>query len=304
MNLNLKQNGVYVDATFGRGGHSRAILSSGVRRLIAFDRDPAAQQFANENFADVANFDLLARPFSELEEGLDELGIAKIDGLLMDLGVSSPQFDVAERGFSFRLDGPLDMRMDPNSGEPVSAWLAGAEHSEIARVLRVYGDEQDALKIASELVSTREHTALTRTSQLADMVTKVKSRRSHSKRPYQAKKRIHPATKTFQALRIFINRELEELESVLGQALERLSVGGRLCVISFHSLEDRMVKNFMREHARVDPKLANLPIVPVEARPRLRLVGRAIKAGNKELEQNPRARSAVLRIAERLDPAA
>lgn len=311
-NLALNANGVYVDATFGRGGHSAAILPE-VKHLYAFDRDPTAVAHAQAYFAGLDNFTLINRPFSELSVGLAEHGVSRVNGVLLDLGVSSPQLDVAERGFSFRLDGPLDMRMDYESGQPVSAWLAEAGHQDIARVLRTLGDEADALAIASEILRVREHTPLTRTSQLADIVVQVKGKsRKGSKRKGSArggakgrglKKSIHPATKTFQALRIFINQEMQELESCLAQCLSSLAVGGRLCVISFHSLEDRIVKRFMRDQARVDPGLAGLPEVPAAMRPKLRVVGKAVHAGARELEENPRARSAVLRVAERLPDA-
>jgi len=221
--LDIKNDGVYVDATFGRGGHSQAILDCGVKALYAFDRDPTAQAHARERFAEQENFVLIARPFSELQTGLAECEVEKIDGLLMDLGVSSPQFDVAERGFSFRFDGPLDMRMDFESGEPVSAWLAKAEHSDIARVLRVYGDEKNALAIATAILAEREHTPLTRTSQLADIVRRVKDKKvKRIKKGSMKRKEIHPATQTFQALRIFINKEMQELENCLQQSLEVL----------------------------------------------------------------------------------
>ncbi len=301
-NLSLNTNSVVVDATFGRGGHSAAILPQ-VSALYAFDRDPTAVEHANKHFSEIQNFTLINRPFSELQAGLSQHAITGIDGLLMDLGVSSPQFDVAERGFSFRLDGPLDMRMNFESGMPVSEWLADASHQEIARVIRTFGDESDALAIASEILALREHTALTRTSQLADIVTTVKAKKykSHAQRRKEGmKKTIHPATKTFQALRIFINQEMHELEACLEQSLEVLNAGGRLCVISFHSLEDRIVKRFMRDHSRVDPALAGLPEIPVSMRPKLKIVGKAIHATKEEIEKNPRARSAVMRVAERI----
>ena len=303
--LALKENGIYVDATFGRGGHSAAILPR-VKHLYAFDRDPTAVAHARENFSNFKNFTLINRPFSELQKGLAEHDVQGIDGLLMDLGVSSPQLDVAERGFSFRLDGPLDMRMDFEHGKPVSEWLADAGHQDIARVLRTYGDESDALSIATEILKARTHTPLTRTSQLADIVSQVKARtRKRVKRKQPgSRKSIHPATKTFQALRIFINQEMQELEACLEQSLSVLNADGRLCVISFHSLEDRIVKRFIRDQSRVSPELAGLPEVPASLRPQLRNVGKAIHAGVEETERNPRARSAVLRVAERLGQAA
>jgi 16S rRNA (cytosine1402-N4)-methyltransferase len=306
-NLAPRENGVYVDATFGRGGHTAALLPR-VKHLYAFDRDPTAAEYAREHFSGFKNFTFINRPFSELLEGLAEHAVHGIDGILMDLGVSSPQLDVAERGFSFRQDGPLDMRMDFTRGQPVSEWLAEAGHQEIARVLRTLGDESDALAIASEILNTRTHTALTRTSQLADIVTRVKRKQGSSKsgnrKNRSTKVPIHPATKTFQALRIFINRELQELESCLEQSLEVLNTEGRVCVISFHSLEDRIVKRFMRNQSRVDPGLSTLPEIPVDMRPKLKVVGKAIRATKDELAINPRARSAVMRVAERLQTAA
>jgi len=305
-NLSLNTNSVVVDATFGRGGHSAAILPQ-VSALYAFDRDPTAVAHAEKHFSDIENFTLINRPFSELQAGLSEHAIKGIDGLLMDLGVSSPQLDIAERGFSFRLDGPLDMRMNFESGMPVSEWIADASHQDIARVLRTFGDESDALAIATEILAVREHTALTRTSQLADIVTNVKAKqyKSHAKRRKQGlKKQIHPATKTFQALRIFINQEMHELESCLEQSLDALNPGGRLCVISFHSLEDRIVKRFMRDHSRVDPALAGLPEIPASMQPKLKIVGKAVHATREEIQRNPRARSAVLRVAERMQDVA
>lgn len=301
-NLSLNTNSVVVDATFGRGGHSAAILPQ-VSALYAFDRDPTAVAHAEKHFAGIENFTLINRPFSELQAGLSEYDITGIDGLLMDLGVSSPQLDVAERGFSFRLDGPLDMRMNFDSGMPVSEWIADASHQDISRVLRTFGDETDALAIATEILAIREHTPLTRTTQLTDIVTTVKAKKykSHAKRRKEGlKKQIHPATKTFQALRIFINQEMHELETCLEQSLGALNVGGRLCIISFHSLEDRIVKRFIRDHSRVDPALAGLPEIPASMRPKLKIVGKAINATPEEIERNPRARSAVLRVAERL----
>ncbi|MBT8141076.1 MAG: 16S rRNA (cytosine(1402)-N(4))-methyltransferase RsmH [Gammaproteobacteria bacterium] len=301
-NLALKANGIYVDATFGRGGHTSAMLKQ-VKHVYAFDRDPTAHAHAEKHFSEVSNFTLINRPFSELQQGLQEHGVDKIDGLLMDLGVSSPQLDVAERGFSFRLDGPLDMRMDYTRGQPVSDWLAEAGHQDIARVLRTYGDESEALSIASKIIQYRAHTPLTRTSQLADIVSQVKSHKSR-RAGKGVKKSIHPATKTFQALRIFINQEMQELEACLQQGAELLNPNGRLCVISFHSLEDRIVKRFMRDASRSDPALSRLPEIPRELQPKFKIIGKAIKAGKAEIEKNPRARSAVLRVVERVAQAA
>ena len=217
--------------------------------------------------------------------------MGKVDGLLLDLGVSSPQLDEADRGFSFLRDGPLDMRMDPESGISAREWLERVEEAELRHVLRKYGEETQAGRIARAIVAARAEEPLTRTVQLADVVAAVVP--AHTRK-------IHPATKTFQAIRIFINRELEQLETVLDQSLDILARGGRLCVISFHSLEDRIVKRFMRNHARESEQYRGMPDVPAAFRPKLRLIGKAVSATADEIAANARARSAHLRIAERL----
>ncbi|HYW02709.1 MAG TPA: 16S rRNA (cytosine(1402)-N(4))-methyltransferase RsmH [Gammaproteobacteria bacterium] len=290
----IKADGLYVDGTYGRGGHADAILASlgPGGRLYAIDRDPQAAAAARRRHGQDPRFRLVRAPFSELARLADGCGLGGVvDGILLDLGVSSPQLDESARGFSFLRDGPLDMRMDPERGESAADWLARAGESEIARVLREYGEERHARRIARAIVSTRAGRPLLRTGDLAALIERVAPSRERHK---------HPATRTFQALRIFINGELEELEAVLPQCLDVLRAGGRLVVVSFHSLEDRIVKRFMRNRARVDPALARLPSVPPEARPRLRVLGKAARASEDEVRENPRARSAVLRVAEKL----
>lgn len=278
--LAVRDDGIYVDGTFGRGGHSAQILAGlgADGRLHGFDQDPEAVAHARERFAGDARFTIHHRNFVELQPVLQEAGIAgRVDGILLDLGVSSPQFDDAARGFSFSKDGPLDMRMNPLAGESAAQWLARAEDTEIADVLWQFGEERNSRRIARRIVETRTAAPLTTTLQLAALIASVPGPRSH---------RIHPATRSFQALRIFINRELEVLERVLAQAVDVLAPGGRLAVISFHSLEDRIVKRYLRDLARCDV-------------PRLKLHGKQFPS-REECETNPRARSAVLRIAERL----
>ena len=290
--LAIGADGIYVDGTFGRGGHSRLILAqlSDCGRLIALDRDPTAIA-AGRQIHD-ARFTLVKSPFSALSEALDELGVAQVDGILLDIGVSSPQLDEAERGFSFRLDGPLDMRMDTESGMSAAEWIARAEVDELAEVIKRYGEERFARQIAHAIVAVREKSPITTTGQLAQVVADAVRKRE----PGQ-----HPATRTFQAIRIYLNRELEELENVLPVCVQRLKPGGRLAVISFHSLEDRIVKRFMRDEEKGPEIPRHLPIRSVDmVGGRLRRVGKAIHAGAAELEANPRARSAVLRIAERV----
>lgn len=294
--LEIKPDGLYVDGTFGRGGHSRAILARlGAKgRLVAFDRDPVAIAAGNE--IDDARLTLVHAPFSELAECLDELGVEHVDGVLLDLGVSSPQLDEAERGMSFRFDAPLDMRMDTTRGPTVADWLATASVAEITEVLRDYGEERFAHAIAKAIAAARTGGAVATTGQLAALVEKA----VRTREPGQ-----HPATRSFQALRIFINQELEELSSVLPAAMARLVPGGRLVVISFHSLEDRIVKRFMRDEARPDAGPARLPLRASELpQPRMRLVGKAAKPSADEVGANPRSRSAVMRVAERTEVAA
>ena len=278
--LAVRPEGIYLDGTYGRGGHSGAILHAlgGSGFLHALDQDPEACAHAWKEHGALGNFRIHHRNFSELAAVTEECGIAgKLDGILLDLGVSSPQFDDAARGFSFSHDGPLDMRMNPRAGIPAAEWLARAEESVIADVLWKYGDERNSRRIARRIVETRGEQPLTTTAQLAALIASVPGPRS---------RHIHPATRSFQAIRIYLNRELEALESVLAQAVEVLAVGGHLAVISFHSLEDRMVKRYLRAQAQGDA-------------PRLR-VARKQFPSDQECADNPRARSAILRVAEKL----
>ncbi|WP_374265828.1 16S rRNA (cytosine(1402)-N(4))-methyltransferase RsmH [Zoogloea sp.] len=291
--LAIKPDGIYVDGTFGRGGHSRAILAQlGPQgRLIAFDRDPKAVA-AGREIAD-PRFELVHAPFSEFAEALAERGIVRVDGVLLDLGVSSPQLDEAERGMSFRFDAPLDMRMDTTRGMTAAAWLAEAPVADITRVLREYGEERFAYEIAKAIVAARAGGHVATTGQLAAIVEETVWKRE----PGQ-----HPATRTFQALRIFVNQELEELSLVLPQVVAALAAGGRLVVISFHSLEDRIVKRFMRDESRPPQLPARLPVRAADLpKPRLVLVGKQVRPSDEEIAANPRSRSAVMRIAERAE---
>ncbi|MBK7765756.1 MAG: 16S rRNA (cytosine(1402)-N(4))-methyltransferase RsmH [Sulfuritalea sp.] len=290
--LAIKPAGVYVDATFGRGGHSRAILESlgPSGRLIALDRDPAAIA-AGASIAD-PRFTLVHAPFSELGGVLDKFGVAQVDGVLLDIGVSSPQLNTPERGMSFRFDAPLDMRMDTTQGETAAEFLARASQPELEKVIRDYGEERFAHAIAKALVAARGEHGISRTGELATLVAQV----VRTREPGQ-----HPATRTFQALRIHVNRELEELSLTLPQALERLVPGGRLAVISFHSLEDRIVKRFMRDAAHPPQPPKGVPVRAVDLpRPMLNLVGKAVFPSAAEIAANPRCRSAVLRVAEKV----
>jgi 16S rRNA (cytosine1402-N4)-methyltransferase len=294
--LAIRPDGVYVDCTFGRGGHSRAILQrlGPAGRLYALDRDPAAIEAAAA-LAD-ARLTVVHAPFSALQDVMEERGVGAVDGVLLDIGVSSPQLDDAARGMSFRFDAPLDMRMDTTRGQTVAEWLAEATVEQIAEVLKVYGEERFAYAIAKAIAAARAGGAVATTRQLAQIVEKA----VRTREPGQ-----HPATRSFQALRIFINQELEELSLVLPAATNLLRPGGRLAVISFHSLEDRIVKRFMRDESRPPQLPSRLPLRADQLPPsRLRLVGRAIRPSETEVAANPRARSAVLRVAERLGGAA
>jgi 16S rRNA (cytosine1402-N4)-methyltransferase len=288
--LAVRADGVYVDGTFGRGGHSRLILErlGSAGRLIALDRDPEAAQAAAQ-IAD-PRFTFVQTNFANLARTLNDAGAAAADGMLFDLGVSSPQLESPARGFSFRSDGPLDMRMDPARGASAAEWLAGAEEQEIREVIRDYGEERFAKQIAAAIVAARRREPVVRTRQLADLVAKA----VRTREPGQ-----DPATRTFQALRIHLNRELEEVSLMLPQAAAGLAPRGRLAVISFHSLEDRIVKRFMQAQAR--PEMPRrLPLRASEMpQPTLRIVGRAQRASPAETRRNPRARSATLRVAER-----
>ncbi len=289
LHADANRDGVYVDGTFGRGGHSRLLLSrlGANGRLIALDRDPDARAAAAQ--IDDARFALHHARFSELAEVLDELQVPQIDGLLLDIGVSSPQIDEASRGFSFRNDGPLDMRMDPTQGESAADFLARADVRTLTEVIKHHGEERFAGPIAKALVARRDAgQPLTRTRELAQLVGQVVKTREQGQ---------DPATRTFQALRIHVNAELEELQVALNAALARLKSGGRLAVISFHSLEDRIVKRFIAAHSKDEPD-RRAPFAPPKAMP-LRAVAR-IHPSTVEVAANPRARSAVLRVAERV----
>ena len=292
--LDIQPNGVYVDGTFGRGGHAGAILDElGPQgKLLAMDKDPEAVHSAETQYGNDPRFEIAHGAFTMLGHLVAERNLrGRINGLLLDLGVSSPQLDDPARGFSFSDDGPLDMRMDPGAGIPASAWLAEASETAISDVLKTFGEERFARRIARRIVQARTQQPLETTRQLADLVAAAVPVREKNK---------HPATRSFQAIRIYINRELEELESVLEQVPDMLAAKGRLAVISFHSLEDRIVKRFIRREYRGEQPPVDLPLPNVEHRPRLRPVGKAQRAGMAETATNPRARSAVLRIAERL----
>jgi 16S rRNA (cytosine1402-N4)-methyltransferase len=295
--LAIKPEGIYVDATFGRGGHSRRVLTllAPLGRLVALDRDPAAERVAR-TWRD-ERFRFHRARFSDLPQVLDAEGIAEIDGLLLDLGISSPQIDEPSRGFSLRTDGPLDMRMDPMGGESVAQWLANVTERELKEVIANYGEERFAQQIARAIVAARTHEPVVRTRQLATIVAKAVGSGRGSDRSQD------PATRTFQALRIHINQELAELSLVLDRALPRLASEGRFSVISFHSLEDRLVKQFFRQQSEPyggDARLARLAIAErALPEPPLRRVGRAIRPRPAEVAANPRARSATLRVAER-----
>lgn len=289
--LAIKPAGIYVDGTFGRGGHSRAVLAQlgPEGRLIAFDRDPVA--IAAGSRIEDPRFELVHAPFSAFAEALAERGVDKVDGVLLDLGVSSPQLDEAERGMSFRFDAPLDMRMDTTRGLTAAEWLAEAPVADITRVLREYGEERFAYEIAKAIAAARTGGHVATTGQLAALVEKT----VRTREPGQ-----HPATRTFQALRICVNQELEELSLVLPQVVAALAPGGRLVVISFHSLEDRIVKRFMRDASRPPQLPARLPVRAADLpKPKLALVGKPVWPSDDEVAANPRSRSAVMRVAER-----
>ncbi len=291
--LNIRSDGIYVDCTYGRGGHSRLILEKlgAGGRLIALDRDPEAVQ-AGQALRD-PRFVIVRSPFSRVREVLQELDVAGVDGMLLDIGVSSPQIDDARRGFSFRSDAPLDMRMDPQHGLSAAEWLATAEESEIREVIRNHGEERFAKQIAAAIVEARTRGPVDTTRKLAALVADAVPTREP---------RQDPATRTFQALRIHVNQELEELSVVLPQCVALLGAGGRLVVISFHSLEDRIVKRFMRTQSQADALPARLPVRARDLpQPRMRLIGRAVRASDAETAANPRARSAVMRVAERTE---
>ncbi|ELV8681869.1 16S rRNA (cytosine(1402)-N(4))-methyltransferase RsmH [Vibrio fluvialis] len=298
--LAIKPDGIYIDGTFGRGGHSRTILSQlGPNgRLYSIDRDP--QAIAEAQKIDDPRFTIVHGPFSGIAEYAQRYDlVGKVDGVLFDLGVSSPQLDDAERGFSFMKDGPLDMRMDPTSGMPVSDWLAQADLDDITWVIREFGEDKHARRIAKAIVAYRENEEnepLTRTSQLAKLISDAA--------PKSFKEKKHPATRAFQAFRIYINSELEEIDTALKGAASILAPQGRLSVISFHSLEDRMVKRFMRKESKGPEVPHGIPLTQEQIRALgsadLKTVGKAIKPSEQEVDMNPRSRSSVLRIAEKL----
>ena len=294
--LNLVAAGCYVDGTFGRGGHTRAVLAQlgADGRMLGFDKDPQAIATGQQLAAEDARFAIVQRSFAEMADELAHRGLlGKVDGVLLDLGVSSPQLDDASRGFSFLQDGPLDMRMNPDAGESAAQWIARADEEEIARVIYEYGEERFSRRMARAIVQRREQEPFTRTLDLAEVIKQANPAWEKGK---------HPATRAFQALRIHVNQELEDLERGLEAALDVLAVGGRLAVISFHSLEDRIVKHFMRKQVKGEqinlPR--NLPVQVEPFKPRVKLIGKALKASDAEVRANPRARSAVLRIAEKL----
>lgn len=292
--LAIRPDGVYLDGTFGRGGHSAAILAQlGPQgRLLAMDQDPQAIKAAQQKFAGDSRFQIVQRNFAELQDFVAEQGLQhKVDGVLLDIGVSSPQLDDASRGFSFLKSGPLDMRMNPDAGQSAAEWLAQVDEYDLVTVLMHLGEEKFARRIAHAIVQYRQQTEINDTVQLADIIAAAI--------PVKDKKK-HPATKSFQAIRIYINRELEVLEHALQAAVNVLSVGGRLAVISFHSLEDRMVKRFFRDISRGPQLPKDIPILSKDLQQPYRVVGKAIKPGQQELQQNPRARSSVLRVLERI----
>ncbi|HHI94700.1 MAG TPA: 16S rRNA (cytosine(1402)-N(4))-methyltransferase RsmH [Gammaproteobacteria bacterium] len=295
MALAIRPDGIYVDGTFGRGGHAGAILErlGPQGQLLAIDKDPQAVAVAKDRFGADSRFSIAQGSFTELGRLVQEKGwqAGGVDGVLLDLGVSSPQLDDPERGFSFRHDGDLDMRMDPESGQSAAQWLARADEYDIRRVLREYGEEKFAKRIAHAIVKAREETPISTTRQLATLIAEASPVHEKGK---------DPATRSFQAIRIFINGELDDLKQCLPQALDVLRPGGRLAVISFHSLEDRIVKRLLRKEARGDDFPPDLPIPQSALSPRIRLVGKAVRAREQEIAANPRARSAVLRVAERI----
>ncbi|WKX25965.1 16S rRNA (cytosine(1402)-N(4))-methyltransferase RsmH [Tatumella ptyseos] len=292
--LNIQPEGIYIDGTFGRGGHSRLILSQlgETGRLIAIDRDPQAIAAAEQ--IDDPRFSIIHGPFSQLGDYVESLGlVGKIDGILLDLGVSSPQLDDAERGFSFMRDGPLDMRMDPSQGESAAQWLMRAAEEDIAFVIKTYGEEKFGKRIARAIVERNRLAPMTRTKELAEVIAAAMPVKDKHK---------HPATRSFQAIRIWINSELEEIERALASSIKALAPKGRLSIISFHSLEDRLVKRFMRTHSRGVQVPAGVPMTEAQIQAlggrELRSLGKSVP-GPAEVAENPRARSSVLRIAER-----
>lgn len=291
--LAIKPGGIYIDGTFGRGGHSRAILDrlGAGGRLIAIDQDPAAIEYANQHFQD-ERFEIVHASFEDLAKICEQRDlIGKIDGVLLDLGVSSPQLDEAERGFSFMHEGPLDMRMNPEVGISAKDWLMEVDEATLAKVLKDYGEEKFARKIARAVSHDAKAGLIQTTKDLADLIGRVM--------PFKEKHK-NPATRSFQAIRIYINRELEVLENVLSASLDVLAKNGRLSIISFHSLEDRIVKRFLREQSTVKDLYPDLPVLITQGEARLKLIGKPIFPGDEELQANRRSRSSVLRVAQRI----
>lgn len=295
--LAIKRDGCYVDATYGRGGHSAGILAqlSEQGGLLALDKDPEAVAHARERFASDPRFAIRHAGFEHLRDAVEPwLDGRPLWGVVLDLGVSSPQLDTPARGFSFAKDGPLDMRMNPQQGATAAEWLAAATERELARVLAELGEERRARQLARVIVKERARRPIATTRQLAELIERHSPQRPHG---------LHPATRTFQAIRIRVNDELEALSAALRQAVDLLTAGGRLCVISFHSLEDRIVKRYFAAQSQVDPVYAGLPQVPASAMPRIKRAGRLVRPSPDEIVRNPRARSARLRVAEKLQAA-
>lgn len=292
--LNINPQGIYVDGTFGRGGHAGEILKQlGANgRLLVMDKDPQAIYEAEKMFVNDERVIITRGSFAMLKQTVADQGwIGQVDGILLDLGVSSPQLDDPDRGFSFKRDGALDMRMDPETGQSTAQWIAHVKEAELASVLREFGEERYAKRIARAIVKARETSPITTTKALAKIIADANPNWEKGK---------DPATRSFQAIRIYINSELEDLKSCLSQVVEVLRVGGRLVVISFHSLEDRIVKRFIRDEAKGDQFPARLPVTQAQLNPHLKPVGKAVKPTEKEILENPRARSSVLRCAERI----
>ena len=291
--LVTQPEGIYIDGTFGRGGHSREILKrlSGEGRLIAIDKDPEAIAEGQRLNAEDGRFSIVQGSFADMGQIVAQQNLGGVAGVLLDLGVSSPQLDASERGFSFLRDGPLDMRMDPMSGQSAAQWLNAVEEKDIARVLKEFGEERFAKRLAKAVVSAREEASIDTTLKLAKIIADA--------HPAWEKGR-HPATKTFQAIRIFVNNELGDLEKFLDSVLASLAMSGRLAVISFHSLEDRMVKRFIKRHVRGDDFPASVPVTVDQLNRRMRQVGKAIRAKELEVENNVRSRSAIMRVAEKI----
>lgn len=292
--LKVRPDGIYIDGTYGRGGHSSLLMSKlgADGRLMAIDKDAEAITDAEQRFAGDHRFTIVRGSFAMLAEFVQQRGWqGQVDGILLDLGVSSPQLDEAARGFSFMQSGPLDMRMDTSRGESAAEWLAHCKEAELIQVLKEYGEERFAKRIARAIVRERETAAIETTDRLAAIIDAASPGREPGK---------HPATRSFQAIRIFINNELGDLQHFLEQVLDVLAVGGRLVVISFHSLEDRIVKRYMRKLAKGDDFPPDLPVTQAQLSPRMKIIGKAMKASEQEVRENVRSRSAVMRVAEKL----